>query len=1181
MMFIDQSASAVPAGPSSSSFVLASSTYTHRPYATDHHGSSVILPQQYVKPPEVQAFCLVQERQNPQQQLHSSYYNISASSLQAINANPTFPTVSPYNVPTYANPQMANTIPIVQQTQLVHNSHHGYAYALPHREKQASNVDPSAFMKMKVDGSEAKEPLARGNCFDQIASTGSIAKVSVNVKNMDDNVEEKSMEECLSDESSGSFDFTIEAEKMVSALCKTTSFNDLTKEAGCDKADTAICYGSGDTLSKKNWTAESENGKCGLFKFAATQTQSVGKRNCPEMIRKTTLLGCNEAESILSSVKYNVCKRSNWLLSLVAATKTAVTKSSTCFPVFAGDRFFVCDLVNSMIRISNGWLLLDNYLNKQHFPSLSGKYNDNLNSCFENWENATSELLDQLVQTFVNLEKANNSQQSDGSPESKRELSNSSIPGDVSLYTNQDLFNASPSSQPRTNPCVVSHLSIDDNQPSQTSNSYCCVNPNLSGKKSKLRNRWTITDSSSRVNEEQCNVDTSYLYNDSAYLAEANKSWSKSNNSSGSKAKSLNSEYFVHMKNKAMESSTSSFKRWLPSQKAQDPTFQGKSCCSATGNYCENRIACETGYWHAPDFANSSGSTVDSRKTAEHSDIPRNKITLLSQIEPNVSSIVKESEGMTANLSAWFASLKSLNNTMNSSINEAESAVRSDKKSHSNPTSSEMQRQMYQIDPNRQFMPIQSAQSSPWSASKLGSNRSAFRAVNDEYDSSEDIRIYMKPGSYNVPKKRHQKKSQKRLDNSSGSKKGGNSRSSSLNNSQLEKSFFSSSLKSLEEAMDQANELNSSVSTINDQQKSFNQSPSCENKVDNSEMKEDTWKAACASAEMLLEALSVKEANNDKQCDSDLSQSVQDTFKLKKGEEEDDMSNYEASEDDSDTTYKVFSVNPCDTQQSDRKSVKSNVKTDSWLIKTLSNASFSQAHQQDAETCSLKSLESLNSSDDEEELCKSATFVTSSMELANAKIMNNVYRDNRQGKSVDSKDFEDSEVTGKATYSETVRRSAAAAAAAKKDNCAKLNPKPFIQCNEAFPTIAKACGTKEADKSSQLLQKTRRLKLINDLDSEASGKSFLKLNTLKSKNAATTKLTAKTAVKDSNDGNLMECKSKGGWTVYYSSKKRQTLSPLAISKLEVILQIALKMDDSQYFQYPSSAVASVNCFNEF
>ncbi|XP_046630553.1 uncharacterized protein LOC124310548 isoform X1 [Neodiprion virginianus] len=1280
LVVYDQTQTGTPV--STSSFLVSSSAFAHGQFPAEHYNNSnvALVPPPYFKPPEVQTFCLVQDRQTAPQ--HNSYYNISATntcSLQNVNSTSGFqlPNIAPYTVTAFPNNQIPAPVP-VQSTQLFQTAPVGLVFGPPPREKHATtsvlDVSSSAkYLRNKHPGSTANPKIPTipqlqnewppsliptTNC----SSSSAAAATSITVPALSSNnvafdtckspqdtsfpklsvpTPLKQAQDRYSDDSSISFDFTIEAEKMVSALCNTASSNDLGGVCGKDeirKSETSYFNGAGDNVGNKgSWFADlgidySLNGDGGS-RTVGTQTEpnQVFAQQLPELIRKTAYWGCSEAESILNSVKYQNPKQT-WLSNISSATRTAITKSSTCFPVFAGDGKFVHDLISALLRVTNGWLILDNYLNKQHYPNLTDKIDDELTRCFQGWEGSTYELLRNVVQTFLKLDEASKSNFNPTSG-SQSETQNGSFPGDVSLYTNSDVFcpavntascqhrsdnnilsSAFPFQQPQESAYAVHYTP----QPAGVQN-FRYFNTQQGLKETKPRSKWTLTESLVSATEGTKSVPDVTLTNSEAGLGGC-KFRSKINSSSGkgTSRQSLNAE-FVDLRNKVVESNSDTVKQWnmnadsrrktdflfrIKSTGEMEPVYKANSSTGLVSMYSTkiSDTAYDTGgttrlYTQDPEavFRNAtsvaepayvgrptilgessfnrkfhrdndhrskslkcmdqnylakSGSGVGTiclgKSSTDHLElatVPKNKMTLLSQIEPS-ATLSKGPEEMAASLSAWFASMRTSNPILSaSSTGNSENRLSENYKSpHSQDLSRstiDMTRQL-QMDPNRQLKTLQnmqSIQSAPWNACNLINNRNNVQQI-EEYDSSEDVRVYMKPGSYNVPKKRHQRRPNKRVENPpvlrnpSGNITQNNSASTQRLQFQAVPALPPSSL-SLDNSPRILRRVNSSSSH------DFSQ--------------DVTWKAACASAEILLEALAVKEGEMGASEVKETPARMSPRPKCQDG----GASSYEASEDDSGSTCKLSTSG---LQSEDTKMSKTNIKTDSWLIRTLNNASIKQRQEPD-----LDSSESFNSSIHEDELVPG----NSGKKLDTSLSRSREPRDEDQTTDL-------AEGIARATYSETVRR--CASGNGTKESCRSRPQKATLANTSGTGNImsARKCQRKESERSS-LSYKSRKSVgkgVAKDTDLAPSEDSCVKIKLPKDEIPRLPVVKGHSKKKDAVSVNSGENgKNKGGdrgWSVWYSSRRRQSLSPLASRKLEAIHDTVWQMEEAEIFKYPPS-----------
>jgi len=161
---------------------------------------------------------------------------------------------------------------------------------------------------------------------------------------------------------------------------------------------------------------------------------------------------------------------------------------------------------------------------------------------------------------------------------------------------------------------------------------------------------------------------------------------------------------------------------------------------------------------------------------------------------------------------------------------------------------------------------------------------------------------------------------------------------------------------------------------------------------------------------------------------------------------------------------------------------------------------------------------------------------------------------------------------GRATYSETVRRSIKPSNLEKKEllkSCATTSVTTVIP----IPGRQK----KDCEQSYQLLHKSRKStdkKIAKNADSnnlQLEEGSCVKVGDVKSNNitpkSSTTTKTSHGKKKDFSEGN---CAGDRGWSVWCSSKKKQNLSPLVFNKLETIHRTIWQMDEAKILKYPLS-----------
>ena len=1202
----------------------------------------------------------------------------------------------------------------------------------------------------------------------------------------------KNQEERFSDESAASFDFTIEAEKMVSALCNTAS-SDLAKDDNRGRNETSPHFSgaAGDNMANKTniWFADfcAEYGVSGSQSFRSVSTQTQDDMEDPqqyaESLRKTIYWGCNEAEGILNCDGHRGSSRAGWLTSIASATRTAVTKSSTCFPIFAGDRTFVRDLINSLLRISNGWLILDNYLNKQHYPNLSEKFDREFARRFQNWEVSTHDLMKELVKTFVNVDTKSGMT---GSTILERQeiLLTNSFPGDVTQYTNYDLFDSSQrhldnfsKTGPRNDRDSTYTLHYAPQSMSQTSvRSF--ESPQQLHKETKLRSKWTITENlSSTIDSSIKSVPyisvnhSDPVFSGSSRFRLKNSSNTSSTKISSSARHSLNAEFF-HLRNKVMgdisNSNESEKNHWGLQERQYDFVFgtsRGTNSIASmpassesifkirsTGTGCENaytrrctpkintalpnhgkitqctnmnensylvsgtETAIDSTYIAAaaaisdcnktytePDYTGVGGmsectehncgsdlvvstttitsiasdpvyvgkSSSEQRQLAA---VPRTKMTLLSQIEGTTPTASRDTKEMTAHLSAWFASMRNaatghqaiacpVEGRKNENIFVTRTSTHPQDTSRS---AMDLNRQLH-MDGNRQLLTLQNMQtiqSQPWNALNLLNSKLASANVQhlDEYDSSEDVRVYMKPGSYNVPKKRNQRKNNRRNDNPGSSRatsqphtnrggQGESYNSSTGNNNQIATPASSVVLTSSVQVS------TTSTCTSTTIRVPFPATPIVQpppkfalestakvlrriNPCSNEDNRQDVaWKAACASAEILLEALNVKEPTElkdresevidcEKNIASNCEASNQDEVSIDPSSSTKNIANhfceassYEASEDDSDSTCKLSPCSDFSSMTREIKQPKTNVKTDSWLIKTLNNASIVSKIQPEESDAESTIGGSLNSSIHEGQR-RQRQVVTSTpepMKMGCNEIKNeftNVAKnltDSFPEKSISensrgSKKCELSnsatrqtvsaslgdmsqEFVGKATYSETVRRSTGkSSSSGKKESCRSRQTKSAGL--SAATVTGRKYQRKDNDKTYQLIHKCRRTigkrlsRGIEENNERAGSTSKRTVKEVPTGENCGRILAVKTQVKKKENNNVctgwIDTKTKTsdrGWSVWYSSRRKQTLSSVALNKLVTIHQAVWQMDGAQVLKYPSATAISVDSFS--
>lgn len=281
--------------------------------------------------------------------------------------------------------------------------------------------------------------------------------------------------------------------------------------------------------------------------------------------------------------------------------------------------------------------------------------------------------------------------------------------------------------------------------------------------------------------------------------------------------------------------------------------------------------------------------------------------------------------------------------------------------------------------------------------------------------------------------------------------------------------------------------------------------------------------------------------------------------------------------------------------------MKTNVKTDSWLIRTLNNASIVGEQKRRKDNVDRRSSESSNSSVITD--VKSSQVASSSTAETDPKIpaitIDSEYPAifSREHISCsfpinDETSAKESEGhVGRATYSETVRRSIKSenAHSSRRDSYKACTNSASATCSTTVPIPGRKCQRKDSEQSYQLLHKSQRstgkrsARNVDekcgqsDLQLEGGGSSGAKVGNAKSGNVVTPKSSSSTKTygkkKDSehSEGKCANKSGDRGWSVWYSSRRKQSLSPLALSKLEMIHQTVWQMDEAKIFKCPTSA----------
>lgn len=272
------------------------------------------------------------------------------------------------------------------------------------------------------------------------------------------------------------------------------------------------------------------------------------------------------------------------------------------------------------------------------------------------------------------------------------------------------------------------------------------------------------------------------------------------------------------------------------------------------------------------------------------------------------------------------------------------------------------------------------------------------------------------------------------------------------------------------------------------------------------------------------------------------------------------------------------------------------MKTDSWLIRTLNNASIGKQRQHEDDV-NRRSSEFSNGSEivdtkpDQFASSSIANIMSTADIKTHATVIDSEYpaifsRENVFNCFVKNDETSTKELeshVGRATYSETVRRSM------KTSNLHLEKKEPLKSCvsspvSTVIPIPGRKCQRKDPEQSYQLLHKSRRSadkKTARNADSNdpqleegsCTKVGDVKLNNVTSRSSTTAK--ANHGKKKDLEWKDLEgkCVSKSGdrgWSVWCSSKRKQNLSSLAFSKLETIHRTIWQMDEAKVFKYPLS-----------
>ncbi|XP_051170019.1 putative uncharacterized protein DDB_G0282129 [Leptopilina boulardi] len=1108
-----------------SPYLLSASNFCHGPYSTDQNNSGLtVLSQPYFKPPDVQALCLVQDRQFiTQQQTHqyNPYYNLS-STLQTVTANTNLQL--PTQITSY--PQFTNNLSL-HTNQLFPNPN----IFNPLKENSQSSAME---ISLKYPKTKSNPFITQRNDYEKNENPSSdYRQFCAEVQNK---ANSSTKTQDLSDDSSTSFDFTIEAEKMVSALCNTSS-NDLDKNT-----KTKTHNGAGDVAFNKNLTntqiVQSESS------VALKSHNDDNNKKYPELIRKTTIWGCNQAENILNSAKYHRTTKLEWLMNLSIATRTAITKSSTCFSIFAGDRILIQDLINSLLRISNGWLILDNYLNKQNSIN-NDKYDENLIKNFHLWESVTNELLQNIIKTFLQLEEKSEQQEieTSGTP--------GTFPGDVSIYTKCDLLEPPVKFNPAPGTAIISPIQ----------------NFQYQKKGTKPKSKWTITESHSKENLQQ-----------------------SKNKFDIKKETSLNDEFFnlknkIYFQDSGNKSDVKNFEKKI--FKLPNMTLLSQIEPNTTATKKEEMTA-NLSAWFASMRNDSNESEINFLET----EINRDKIDLSRQFNHQLLSL----QNMQSIQSAPWNAANLINNHYQQQTHDNDSSE--DVRIYMKPGSYNVPKKRHQKRTQRKI------DNSRHKSSKIETN--FYRKINsfDETNNSQDITWKAACASaevllgalninsqqeknFDIPLIKEQISDNRdefnNKDHIFRNKKIFNENDKKKNEIQKIKDKFSIKTARNNESMinDNLIQYQNEISQIIIKQNSIIRNQEQIKKQDlyrNQEQNNQRINKNYIISEQdqmmniqfiehdsqitrnhnnnnnLIENQNIsknreqfnyqnhrrmrnqEQINNDdrieKKCNELLRERDQQIIRNqnRRTKSKKDASSYEASEDDSEPSPKTSSRSL--KRLNEMKIGKTNVKTDSWLIRTLNNISKEN---------NLASSDSLNSSIHEnDQITKSSKVIFPNFSKIHQLPINEHNH-------------------GKATYSETVRRSNQ-----NKNEMTKLTDDIYIPF----------CKEKINKKDQQRFCKISGKRYFNDtIDSEIQIDDKIKGKYLRDETKIISGKSTLGRGRRKDNNNLIidgKYKSDRGWSVWYSSKKKQILNPLSVKKLETIHQTLWKMDETCLFKYPSS-----------
>lgn len=263
------------------------------------------------------------------------------------------------------------------------------------------------------------------------------------------------------------------------------------------------------------------------------------------------------------------------------------------------------------------------------------------------------------------------------------------------------------------------------------------------------------------------------------------------------------------------------------------------------------------------------------------------------------------------------------------------------------------------------------------------------------------------------------------------------------------------------------------------------------------------------------------------------------------------------------------------------------MKTDSWLIRTLNNASIVGKQKRRKDDVDRRSSESSNSSEIDVKSDQLASSLTADADTKiHATIVDSEYPAIFSREHVSSFFANNDETStkeleshvGRATYSETVRRSM------KTSNLEKKEPLKSCATNSSVTTVipipGRKCQRKDPEQSYQLLHKSRRssdkktVKNADGNDLQLEERLCAKVGAVKSLSSITSKLSTTTRTNHSKkkdlEGKYANKSGDRGWSVWCSSRRKQSLSPLAFNKLETIHRTIWQMDEAKIIKYALS-----------